>query len=135
MILESKLEKFLAKRVVIYTLILIVMDFIILKNKWVSLIGLIIGAALSILKFSSYAMVFSKVISPIAGDKQYKHGAIKMTGNFIINQAIVILVLFISMLVSSWLFFGIATGILLVPFVIMVNIFTEALQITHNNYE
>ena len=135
MLLESKQERFLAKRVAIFALILIIIDLIFIKVKWFALCGLVIGSLLSILKLASYAMVFTKIIFSQAGDNKNKFGAVKTLLNFVINQIIVILALFISIKVNLWLFIGFAAGVLLVPFVIMVNILSEALKITHNNFE
>lgn len=133
--LKSKLERFLAKRVLFIFLILSINCVVFINQRWFALAGLAIGGAFSILKLGSYVWIFSKIISPDTGNEPLKHGVSKSVINFVINQIIAIVVLFVSLKINQWFFIGTVAGILLIPFVILINSFTEALRITHNNFE
>jgi hypothetical protein len=134
-LLKSKLEKFLAKRVLFIFVVLTIYIMVCIRQKWFAFAGLAIGASLSILKLSSYVYIFSKIISPENANESFKHGASKSVINFVLNQIIVLIVLFVSLKFNQWFFIGIVAGILLIPLAIVINSFTEALRITHNNFE
>jgi len=134
-LLKSKLEKFVAKRVLIFFVILAILDMVLIKEKWLVLSGLLIGGAFSVFRFGSYSMLFTNLLTPTSDGNTKKHAALKSTLIFILNQSILLLLLFLAMKISSWYFAGIVAGILLVPFVLLVNGITEALSITHNNFE
>lgn len=133
--LKSKLEKFLAKRVLFIFCVLTIYSVVFIGQRWFALAGLAIGGLFSILKLGSYVWIFSKIISPAIGNEPLKHGIGKSVINFVVNQIIVLLVLFISLKINQWFFIGAVAGILLVPAAIMINSFTEALRITNNNFE
>jgi len=60
MFLESKLEKFLTKRVIVFTVILGVADVVCINDKWFALCGLIIGATVSVMiQFVNISLILS----------------------------------------------------------------------------
>ncbi len=126
---------FLVKRVLMVTIMLVLIDLIFLSQRWFVLLGILVGSVLSIFKLDSYVLVFAKVISQSEGGGQYKYGTAKSVLNFIVNQIVVLVLLIITYKMSLWLFAGFVTGILSAPIVIMINGFTEAIKITHNNFE
>ncbi|MDP4152812.1 MAG: hypothetical protein Q8865_05125 [Bacillota bacterium] len=53
---------------------------------------------------------------------------------FLMNQIILILALYISYFANQQLFISLIAGVLLAPFVVIINSFTEALGITKNKF-
>lgn len=138
--LKNKLANFVAKRVLICSVILSIIILVWLGQKWFALAGLLLGSALSIIKFGSYTWLFERILSAAAnnsiatGSKRKSSARLSMLG-FLANQIIVFPVLFAAYFLNQWFFAGITAGVLLVPFVIIVNCITEALKITSNNFE
>ncbi len=133
--LKTKLERFIAKRVLICVILLTIIDLVLLEHKWFVLIGLIPGAIFSLAKFGSYAWVFGKIlgVSSKAGlDKLAPGSSIAV---FMLNQFILLPLLFIAYFLHQWIFIGFIAGILLVPFVVMINCMTEGIGITKNHFE
>jgi hypothetical protein len=134
-LLKSKLEQFIAKRVLIFFIVLAILDIVFINKRWFVLIGLMLGGVLSILKFGSYAMFFEKLIVSVSSNHKKNHGAGSGIIVFVLNQLILIPVMFITMKINYLLFEGFVSGVLLVPFVLLVNCITEVIRITHNNFE
>ena len=111
------------------------LDIVFMSRKWYILGGLLLGGAWGIFKFGSYAFIFRKLFTSKSGNGQEKHAGINSVAIFVINQLLLLPLLFISLKFDLWFFYGVAAGILLVPFVILFNIITETLKITHNNFE
>jgi hypothetical protein len=132
---KSKIELFIAKRALIFFIVLAISDIIFIAKRWLVLEGLALGGIFSILKFGSYVLVLTKTISPVSGIGQQKHGVRNSVLIFIVNQIILLPLLFISLKINQWFFAGIVAGILLVPLVLFINCITEPLKITHNNFE
>ena len=132
---ESKLEKFMVKRVFVLIIILSIVDMIIMESKWLVLVGLMMGTILSIAKFSLNARIFSGNLcthkSPILRKLSSSANIILFT----IIQITLFLLLFLSYSLSPWIFAGFVAGVLLIPFAIMINSVTEALGLTKNHFE
>lgn len=133
--LNTKLERFIAKRSLIFFVILAILDIVLFKNRWYVLIGLLIGGIFSISKFSSYSLVFSRIIASESRNSHNSHAVRNSLIVFFINQIILLPLLFVAMKFNQWFFIGIVAGILLAPLVLFVNSITEPLKITHNNFE
>ena len=131
--MKSKMAVFIAKRVLICYILLSIIDIVWMKQRWSILAGLSLGGILSIVKFGGNAWLIGRITS--AGTPQTKNPAKSGMLFFLINQLILLPVLFIAYFINTWFFAGIVAGILLVPFVIMINCVTEASGITHNNFE
>lgn len=130
--LVKKLEKKIAKKVVVLFIISAILDIMFLaNNRWIVLIGLIVGSVFSLLRFHSSATAFTTMLSKTDGSIKTNQVLIK----YVLNQLMALLILAASLRFSLWLFAGVAAGILFVPFVIMFNSITQALGITRNNYE
>jgi hypothetical protein len=134
-LLKTKLEKFVAKRSLIFFILLAILDIVFIHRRWFLLTGLLLGGILSNLKFSSYALVFSKMIAYNNGNSQHRYGTGKSIIYFIMNQLLILPVLFLALKFNLWFFIGVVAGILLVPLVLFINCITEPLKITHNNFE
>lgn len=128
---QSKIERFLAKRVLVLFLIIAAADILFLPEKWKVLAGLTIGGIYGLLRLNSHVVTFSRVIS------QNKDSITKSQSNvkYILNQIIIFSLLAASLKINQWLFAGVVAGMLLVMMVIMINGITESLGITHNNFE
>ncbi len=130
-LLKSKLERFIAIRVLILYLVAAAIILVFFRHLPLLLAGLTLGVFLSLLRLNSNAGTLASVLTaPEEG------GAVrKSVTGFIINSLIVIVVLAASLKINQWLFGGVIAGIFFVPLVIIINGITEALGITHNNYE
>ena len=133
--LKNKLANFIAKRVLICCILLSIIVLIMLEYKWHVLVGLLLGSVFSVLKFGSYTWIFQRIISAAASPARKTKSARSGMLGFLINQIIIFPLLLAAYFLNQWFFAGIVAGILLVPFVIMINSVTEALKITGNNFE
>jgi hypothetical protein len=134
-LLKSKIEQFVAKRVLMFFIILAILDIVFIDNRWIVFIGLVLGGIISVLRFSSYALVFSGIISSEFRNNQNNHTVRNSLILFIINQLVLLPLLFIAIKINLWFFTGVVAGMLLVPLVLFINCITEPLKITHNNFE
>jgi len=130
-LLKSGLEKFIAKRAAIFYIILVILDLVIVRERWAALAGLTIGGVSGLFKFSSMASVFSA----LAARHSQLSPALLQLLKYLVNMTGVIILVGVSLKLNMWLFWGVLSGILLVPSVIMVNGLTEALGITHNGFK
>lgn len=133
--LKNKLASFIAKRVLICCILLSIIDLILLEHRWHVLVGLLLGSAFSVLKLSSYTWIFERIVHAATSTPQKTNSARSSMLGFLINQIILLPILFAAYFINQWFFTGIVVGILLVPFVIMINCVTETLKITNNNFE
>jgi hypothetical protein len=134
-LLKTKLERFVAKRSLIFFIILAILDIVLMQNRWFVLVGLVLGGIFSVLKFSSYSYVFSRIVIIASGNSPQNHSVRKSLIIFMINQLVLLPLLFIALKFNSWFSAGIVAGILFVPFALFINCITEPLGITHNNFE
>ena len=130
-LLKSKVEKFVAKRVAILLCFLSVLDFLILKQKWLVFAGLLAGCASALLRFGLLAASIFKLSSH--SDK--KTACAKSVTGYIKNLLILSLLLGASLILNKWFAAGVIAGIFTVPFILFLNSLTEGLGITHNNFE
>lgn len=130
-LLTTKLEKFLAKRVLIISVILAILILVLFRHHVVMLAGLAVGAVFGLLRLNSYVTTFSKIFSK--GNEANSAG--RITARFIISSVLTILLLAASAKYELYFFFGVLSGIFSVPLVIIINGITEALGITNNNFE
>jgi hypothetical protein len=133
-LLKSKLEQFIAKRVIVYFVVLSVIDILFIESKWFTLIGLLAGSVLTIVKFGSYSWVFGRILC-VNCDSSKKESPGSVVLVFTLNQLLLIVLLCIAYSIDLWLFAGFVGGILLVPLTVMVNSITEAFGITKNHFE
>lgn len=129
--LNSKLERFIAKRVLIFLLILSILDIVFIDQRWIALAGLLIGGVMSLLRLNTMVKAFSRLL----GKATKQEAVTRNVLNYIVNMAAMIVLMVASIKYSLSLFAGVTVGVLLVPAVIFINSFTEALGLTHNNFE
>jgi hypothetical protein len=134
-LLKSKIEKFVAKRVLMFFIILAILNLVFNDERWYLLFGLMFGGIFSTFKFVAYAVVLKKALVIETENGKSRSGTKNSLLTFIISQIILLPVLFLSLKFNQSFFTGIVMGILLVPFVIFINCITELLKITHNNFE
>lgn len=132
--LKHKLVVFVGKRVLFCCAILTIIDVILLENKWFILAGLLLGSAFGLLKFGSNEWISDKVVQSSIDSSAKEASAKSSMLVIILNQILVFPVLFAAFLVNNWFLTGAVAGILLVPFVLLVNGITEATGITRNNF-
>lgn len=131
LLIKSKFQRFLFKRVLILLMILTIFDLIFVKKPIIVLVGIIIGTVFSFIRFSSMEAFFTRLLSI---DKKGT-AAKKSVINFIVSQAVTIALLVITMIINMGLFAGTVAGILTVPTIIFINAATEGFGLTHNNFE
>lgn len=132
---KSKIEQFVAKKAVICLILLSIIDVIAINYKWLVFVGLVLGTILSVAKFGSYAWVFERICNPDQGDSSKKQASGSSITVFMLNQLILLPLLFLAYFINLRIFAGFVAGILIVPFVIMMNSITEVLGITKNHFE
>jgi hypothetical protein len=132
-LLKNRMAVFIAKRVLICYILLSIIDMIWIEQRWNVLIGLFLGGIFSTVKFGSYTWIINRITS--INTPQTKNPAKSSMLFFLVNQLVLLPVLLVAYFINFWFFTGIVAGILLVPFVIMINCVTEASGITHNNFE
>lgn len=128
---ENKMLGFLVKRIFVLFVVLGILSLLFVKDKWVSLAGLIIGSIFTLMRFSS----LSKTVKVIIESKIDGPSPIRIVFTYVLNLLALIVLMAVSVKINVWLFGGITCGVLLVPFILTVNSFTEGLGITHNNFE
>ena len=129
--LSSRLEKFIAKRVLIFFIVLAILVVVFFSHRFFILAGLTVGGVFSILRLNSLTAAFSRILL-----QNVDKGAVRIVvTRFVINSVIAIVLLAASLNFNQWFFGGVAAGIFLVPLVIIVNALTEASGITRNNFE
>jgi hypothetical protein len=94
------------------------------------LIGFYSGGALSILRYLSNAWIFS--IKQNNENKLLLH--LKTIVLFFGNQILLLTLLFIYFSLNRWLFIGLIAGVLLAPFIVVINSITEVFGITKNGF-
>jgi hypothetical protein len=132
-LLKSKMAIFIEKRVLICFILVSIIDIVWIQQRWSVLIGLFSGGIISTMRFGSNTWIINRIVS--VNTPQSKNPARSSMLFFLVNQIILLPVLFTAYFINLWFFTGIVAGILLVPFVIMINCVTEASGITHNNFE
>ncbi len=131
MLIRSKFQRFLFKRVLILLVILTIFDLIFVKKYLVVLAGLVVGTVFSYIRFSIMESFFVKLLSIDKKGSVAKKSVI----NFIVSQAVTIALLVVTMIINMGLFAGTVAGILTVPTIIFINAATEGFGLTHNNFE
>ena len=132
---DRKLAVFIAKRVLICYILVSILDLVFMKQRWYILVGMFLGAVVSLIRFRSYGFVFGRIflVNRVAAHKGIS--IIAGLSVFALNQLVLFPLLFIAYKYNVYFFAGVFTGILLLPFMLFVNCLTEAIGITHNNFE
>lgn len=126
----GSLEKFITKRVLILFFILTILDSVLLSNKLLFFIGLVLGSLVSLFRFffMDKALTSILILKSEGGNK-------KVPVIYFISLLVTFSLLILASIINKWVMLGTMTGILVVPFVVMINSLTEGLRITHNNFE
>jgi hypothetical protein len=128
---QSKIEKFLVKRVLLLFVILEVVVILLMKDPQALSAGLFAGGIFSVLRLKAMADLLSRILFE---KTTHRHANSSIAG-FIIAQAAAALLLILALWIHNRAFIGAAAGILLVPAVVTVNSITEGLHFTNNNFE
>lgn len=132
---NKKLVVFIAKRVLICYILVSIIVLILVEQKWIILAGLFLGAVISLIRFSSYGIVFERIFLANVTATRKGLSIVGSLAIFAINQLILVPLLFIAYKLNPYFFAGIFAGLLFLPFILFVNCLTEATGITHNNFE
>lgn len=116
---------------IILYLVTVILLLIFFYSHPIIIAGITLGGVLSIVRFSTNATSFIRLLSgtgeTLAGGRGIKW--------FVINSIVAFLVLAVSIKINLFFFGGVIAGIFFVPIVIIINSITEAIGITHNNFE
>lgn len=131
----KKLTVFIAKRVLICYILLSIIDVVLMTQRWFILVGMFLGVVISLIRFGSYGFVFTGIVlaNSVAARKGFS--VFSSLAIYVINQLVLIPVLYIAFKFNQYFFAGVFIGIMLLPFTIFINSLTEALGITHNDFE
>lgn len=128
---DNKLWKFIAKRALVLFILLSTLNIVFMEERWFILAGMLLGGSFGVLKLGSMISTVSSLM--LIPDKPDKSKGVIV--KFLINQAVTIMLLAVSISINLWFFAGMTAGVLLVPAAVFINNITEILGITHNNYE
>lgn len=127
---ENKLMPFVIKQIAVYLFMLSIV-ILFFNNRWALYLGLFAGSALSIIRLLSNAWIIQKAVKAV---KNHCWQIIATAALFIVNQLLLLAVLYVFYKLNLWFFISLIAGVLLAPFTIIVNSITEALGITKNRF-
>lgn len=127
----GKLEKFVAKRIIIILAVLSLVNLIFMRQKLVISAGLLAGSAVGMLRFSSLAGMLSKLLETDRSKNKWKFRLFTCISGYFLTISMLI----ISGKLNKWFFAGVVASILIIPAIIMVNCFTENFGLTNNHFE
>lgn len=131
-ILKAKaLQCFIKTRIIIVYIVLIMISLVLFDNRWNIVIGLTCGSVFGILKYIGA----SRFISNILLQREENVSLARIFVKFLSLQAVTVLLMTVSLSISLWSFLGVVAGILLIPLIILINSLTEALGLSHNNFQ
>jgi hypothetical protein len=126
-----KLSIFVLKRVVICAGVLTVVCIALTDLSWLAVAGLWLGSFLGVLRlFANNRMLNGFVPKGIQ-----ERATVKSIILYIKGIMAAVAAMTASIAIDKWMFAGVVAGLLLSVFVIIVNIFTEFLGLTRNNFE
>ena len=126
--MQNSLEKEMIRRAALTFLPLAGLAVYFLEQQWLALLGLLLGALLSVIRFLSHSWVFHRVCRQVGGSVWMSISV------FLLNQLILFLLLFGAFSLNIWLFWCLVAGTLLMPLVLLLNAATEALGLTKNGF-
>jgi hypothetical protein len=107
---------------------------VIIENRWPLFFGLAAGTVISAVKFCGTAAALAGFFGAAVQDGHGKSGQRSAMVIFLINQIILLPLLFLAYYISLWVFWGFIAGVLAIPLLIMLNSITEAFGITRNHF-
>lgn len=130
--LQNNLVKFIIKRAIIFYLLISAAILIINNNKWLVIIGLAIGTAISVSKFVICSVAFERT-NDLNGNLR-RRSVIMSNFLFVTLELLLFPVLLVAYSYNISLFWGIFAGLIMVAFILVLNVLTETLRITKNNF-
>lgn len=127
---KGKLEKFIIKRWLILFIILSILILLFFEFKQNLLIGLFLGSILSLLRFFIMGSSLNNLLG-LSKSSAVTYSLLR----YVINQMLVFFLLVILSQINMWMLCGAMVGVMIVPFIVIVNSITEGLGLTHNNFE
>jgi len=124
------LQGFLKIRLIIVYMILIIISIILFNNRWDIVIGLTCGTLVSVMKYIEISRFISKILK-----RERKRLYSKVFAKIMSLQIITALLMAVAIKFDLQFFWGFVSGVLLIPVIITINGITEALGISHNNFQ
>jgi len=128
---KNKLGLFVAKRTLAFCVVLSAAAVLFIEGGWTIAAGLFAGGAAGVFKFFSLALVFSGILLKTEKLSRFRTGLSLYLASLVVSLA----ALAASAKYDMRIFIAMLAGVMLTPFVIALNAFTEALGITRNNFE
>jgi len=111
-------------------MILIIISVIFFNDRWNIVIGLTCGVIFGILKYIEMSRFIANIVL-----RKLKELYLEVFLKFLLLQIISALLLIVAIKISLRIFLGAVAGMLLIPMIITINSLTEALGISHNNFQ
>jgi len=127
---DKVLRHFIKIRVAVVYTFLIVVSLIFFNDRWYLVMGLTCGSIFGVMKYIAAARFISNIL--LQNEKTHY---LRVFTKYLSLQAVTILLMAVSIRINMWSFYGITAGLLLLPAIITVNSLTEALGISHNNFQ
>lgn len=124
------LQGFLKIRLITVYMILIIISVIFFNDRWNIVIGLTCGVIFGILKYIEMSRFIANIVL-----RKLKELYLEVFLKFLLLQIISALLLIVAIKISLRIFLGAVAGMLLIPMIITINSLTEALGISHNNFQ
>lgn len=127
---KGSLEKFIVTRSLVVMLAFSIVAVIFFSGRWAFLAGLALGYGTVILKL--YAM--GRMLDGLLVRRQspaFLGGLVQ----YLLRFGLLFLIMVVSAVIDTWMLFGSLAGAIALPIVVMVNGMTEAMGLTHNNFE
>jgi hypothetical protein len=122
---------FIKTRVIVVYIVLIIISLIFFDKRGNIVIGLTCGSVFGILKYIGTSRLISNIL--LLGEKNFS--LLKMFVKFLSTQTLTVLFMAVSISINKWSFLGVVAGILIIPLIILINSLTEALGLSHNNFQ
>lgn len=111
-------------------MILIIIAIVLFNNGWNIVVGLTCGTVFGVLKYIGMSKFILNIVF-----KEQKRSYLEVFTKFLVSQVITALLLVVTLKINLRIFLGAVVGILLIPVIITINGLTEALGISHNNFQ
>lgn len=128
---DNILQNFIKTRIIIIYIVFVITSFMLVDNKWNIVMGLTCGLIFGIIKYISFSRFISSILIQVEKKPRFRGMFVKFLSLQVVNA----LLMLVSIKVSLYFFLGVVAGILLIPLIIVANSLTEALGLSHNNFQ
>lgn len=120
--------KLFIRRVILLDIVVVVFAYILFNWQILLILGILCGSFLSVHK----TIIYRNLLVAMAQQEKQSTARSVMTG--MLQMLLPFVVLLVAAWADQWLFIGMAAGLLSTAMVVLINIITERLNITHNDW-